>query len=66
LSVLWVGWPPTAENVTYKCNVRQIYEKQQLVQVNQSAQCQFLSAWWWAVCRSKHVEQLIKHWNNKF
>jgi hypothetical protein len=25
---------------------------------NQRLQLQFLSSWWWAVCRSKHVEQL--------
>jgi hypothetical protein len=25
---------------------------------NQRMQLQFLSSWWWAVCRSKHVEQL--------
>jgi hypothetical protein len=24
------------------------------------------SSWWWAVCRSKHVEPSIKFWNNKF
>jgi len=26
--------------------------------VNQRLQLQFLSSWWWAVCRPKHVEQL--------
>jgi hypothetical protein len=26
--------------------------------LNQRLQLQFLSSWWWAVCRSKHVEQL--------
>ena len=25
---------------------------------NQRLQLQFLSSWWWAVCRSKHFEQL--------
>jgi hypothetical protein len=25
---------------------------------NQKLQLQFLSSWWWAVCRPKHVEQL--------
>jgi len=25
---------------------------------NQKLQLQFFSSWWWAVCRSKHVEQL--------
>jgi hypothetical protein len=24
------------------------------------------SSWWWAVCRSKHVEPSINCWNNKF
>jgi len=24
------------------------------------------SSWWWATCRSKHVELLMNKWNNKF
>jgi len=30
--------------------------------INQRLEIEFLSSWWWAVCRSKHVEPLKNFW----